>query len=236
MRLRTFLTAAVLAALSLSQAMGQTDSARGDKAVSDLMVAMQFQHIKLWFAGRLSNWPLATYELNQIEAGLQGAAKPGDQRLERSTAQLQAVRSAIAARDITAFTKAYSELTNGCNACHRAEGKSFITIQVPTNSPFNDQLFVDQVAEGRALAHAICSNCHVVSDQQKEKPELRFPTPSFPELASRPSFSADDIRQVLMSGHRYLGPNQTMPNPRLAMHQIEEIIAYLETLRAERAR
>jgi hypothetical protein len=236
MRLRTLLAAAVLAALSLSQAMGQADSARGDKSVSERMVAMQLQHIKLWFAGRLGNWPLATYELDQIETGLQGAAKPGDQRIEQATAQLQAVRGAITARDVTTFTKAYAGLTNGCNACHRMEGKSFITIMVPTNSPFTDQLFVDQVAEGRGLAHAICGNCHVVSDQQKEKPELRNPAPSFLDLAGRPAFSADAIRELLMSGHRYLGSNQAMPNPRLAAHQIEEIVAYLETLRAERPR
>lgn len=236
MRRLIFLTAAVLAVLSMPQAMGQTDSVRGDKAVSELMVALQTQHIKLWFAGRLSNWPLATYELNQIESGLQRAAKPGDQHAAQTAAQVQAVRSAVDSRDITAFTKAFGELTNGCNTCHRAEGKSFITIMVPTNSPFTDQLFVDQVAEGRALARSICSNCHVVSDQQTQKPELRFPTPSFPELARSPSFSADSIRELLMSGHRHLGPNQTMPNPRLAAHQIEEIVAYFETLRAEGSR
>ena len=236
MRLRTLLVAAVLAALSLTQAMGQADSLRSDKVVSELMVGLQFQHIKLWFAGRLSNWPLAAYELNQIEAGLQGAAKPGEQRLEQAAAQIQAVRGAIAARDITAFTKAFAEMTNGCNSCHRAEGKSFITILVPTNSPFTDQLFVDQVAEGRALANSICINCHVVSDAANEKPAMRIPAPSFLDIATRPGFSPDSIRDILTSGHRYLGPNQGMPNPRLASYQIEEIIAVFETLRAERPR
>lgn len=236
MKLRILLAAAVLASLPLAQATGQADSARGDKAMSESMVAMQFQHIKLWFAGRLSNWPLAAYELKQIEAGLQQVAKPGDQRSDQAVAQLQALHGAIAAKDTTAFIKAFSELTNGCNACHRAEGKSFITIQVPASSPFTDQLFVDQVTEGRGLAHAICGNCHVVSDKSNEKPDARFPTPSFPDLASRASFSADAIRELLMSGHRNLGPNQAMPNPRLALYQIEEIVAYFETLRAERAR
>ncbi len=232
MRLRTFFAAAILAALPLSQVVGQADSARGDKALSDLMVAMQFQHIKLWFAGRLSNWPLAAYELNQLESGLKQAAKPGDQRLD----EVAALRKAIDAKDVAAFTKAYGDLTNGCNACHRAEGKSFVTVQVPANSPFTDQLFVDQVAEGRGIAHAICGNCHVVSDGTSDKPALRIPAPSFPELASSPGFSPDHIRELLTSGHRYLGPNQGMPNPRLASYQIEEIIAFFETLRAERSR
>ena len=237
MRLRTLLAIAMLAIMSLPQAMGQADSARADKASSDLMVALQFQHIKLWFAGRLSNWPLATYELNQIEAGLQQSAKPGDQRLDRAAGQVQALRSAIEARDITAFTKAYGELTNGCNGCHRAEGKGFIAVQVPTtNLPFTNQLFVDQIAEGRALAHAICGNCHVVSDSANERPDSRIPAPGFPELASRPGFSADVIREMLTSGHRHLGPNQAMPNPRLASYQIEEVVAFFETLQAQSAR
>jgi mono/diheme cytochrome c family protein len=236
MRLRTFLAVAILAVLPLSQAMAQADSTRADKAPSDLMVAMQFQHIKLWFAGRLSNWPLASYELSQLEAGLQRAANPGDQRIDQAASQVRALRSAIDAKDVAAFTKAYGELTNGCNACHRAEGKGFVTVQVPANSPFTDQLFVDQVAEGRALAHAICGNCHVVSDGASDKPDLRIPAPSFPALVSGPGFSADHIRELLTSGHRYLGPNQGMPNPRLASYQIEEIIAFFETLRAERAR
>jgi hypothetical protein len=240
MRLRTFLAMAMLAVIPFAQAVGQADSARADRALSELMVAMQFQHIKLWFAGRLSNWPLATYELNQIESGLQRAAKPGEPRFDQATAQMQGqvqgVRAAIEQKDAAAFTKAYGELTNGCNACHRAEGKSFITVQVPANSPFTDQLFVDQVAEGRGLAHAICGNCHVVAEGANERPAMRIPAPSFVEIATRPGFSPDSIRDLLTSGHRYLGPSQGMPNPRLASYQVEEIIAVFETLRAERVR
>jgi hypothetical protein len=65
---------------------------------------------------------------------------------------------------------------------------------------------------------------------------MRIPAPSFAEIATRPGFSPDSIRELLTSGHRYLGPNQAMPNPRLASYQVEEIIAVFETLRAERSR
>ncbi|MGV7216727.1 c-type cytochrome [Bradyrhizobium sp. UFLA05-112] len=235
MRFSTLLAALALLTASLSQALAQADGMRGDKAASELMAALQFQHIKLWSAGRLGNWPLATYELNQIEAGLGRVAQPMG-RADRAAAAVKALRSAIDAKDAAAFTKAYGDLTNGCNACHRAEGYGFITLQVPANSPFTDQLFVDQLAEARGLARSICGNCHVVSDRPNEQPESRVPAPSFPDLASRPSFSSDDIRQLLTSGHRYLGPNQSMPNPRLASHQVEAIVALFETLRAERSR
>ncbi|MCP3466619.1 MULTISPECIES: cytochrome c [unclassified Bradyrhizobium] len=235
MRLSPLLAALALATAALSQALAQADNMRGDKAASELMAALQFQHIKLWSAGRLGNWPLATYELNQIEAGLGRVAQPTG-RADQAVAAVQALRSAVGAKDAAAFTKAYGDLTNGCNACHRAEGYGFITLQVPANSPFTDQLFVDQLAEARWLARSICGNCHVVSDRPNEQPESRIPAPSFPDIASRPSFSSDDLRQLLTSGHRYLGPNQSMPNPRLASHQVEALVALFETLRAERSR
>lgn len=232
MRLRTLLIVSVLAIASMSRAAGQAEPRNGT-ATSELMVAMQFQHIKLWSAGRLGNWPLAAYELDQIEAGLRRTKPPAD---GADQGAVQALRSAIDARDITRFTKAYGDLTNACNACHRTEGRGFITLQVPTASPFTDQLFVDQLAEARGLAGSICGNCHRVSDRPNDQPDSRFPAPSFPDLAKSPSFSADALRQLLTSGHRFLGPNRNMPNPRLASHQVEEIVALFETLRAEPAR
>jgi mono/diheme cytochrome c family protein len=109
-------------------------------------------------------------------------------------------------------------------------GYAAITIQVPVSPPVLNQLFVDQVTEGRALAHASCGACHLVSDAAKESTALRPSTPSFPEITNRPSFSADEIRQFLKSSHRRLGADQAMPNPRLAEYQIEAIVAYFETL------
>lgn len=233
MRLRTSLIAIILGLLACPLSVAQADSPRA--GLSDLMVAMQFQHIKLWFAGKLTNWNLAAYELDQIEAGLKPAtaASSDSATSDLAARQVHAVRAAINAKDSTGFAKAYSELTNGCNACHRAQGHGFVTIQVPATSPFTDQLFVDQALEGRGLAHMICAACHVISDSPNEvAPVSRFPAPNFPELARRPSFSADSLRQLLASNHRRIGPDQTMPNPRLAEYQIEEIVAYFDTLRS----
>lgn len=233
MRLPTSLIAIILGSIALCFTPVKADSPRADS--SDFMVALQFQHIKLWFAGKLTNWNLAGYELAQIEAGLQRAAGASSDKgaSEQAARQVQAVRAAIDAKDGAAFAKAFGELTNGCNACHRAERHGFVTIQVPATSPFTNQLFVDQALEGRGLAHMICAACHVISDSPKEMaPVSRIPAPSFPELARRPSFSAEALRQLLASNHRRIGPDQTMPNPRLAEYQIEEIVAYFETLRA----
>lgn len=104
MRLSPLLAALALATAALSQALAQADNMRGDKAASELMAALQFQHIKLWSAGRLGNWPLATYELNQIEAGLGRVAQPTG-RADQAVAAVQALRSAVGAKDAAAFTR-----------------------------------------------------------------------------------------------------------------------------------
>ena len=202
--------------------------------LAEVMAAAQMQHIKLWFAGKHGNWRLAGYELDQLEASLKRAESlySAGRASEFAPKQLQSVRDAIGRGDGSDFAKAYTELTNACNTCHRALGRSFITIQVPPNSPFSDQLFADQLTEGRALAQRICGACHVVAEASNEAPRpLRFPAPGFAELARRPALTEERLRDLLNSNHRYLGPNQAMPNPRLAQYQIDEIVALFETLR-----
>ena len=240
MKFRMLMTAAIVATLPLFNAGAQVNLPAGSSStqLSDLMTALQFQHIKLWFAGKFSNWNLANYELRQIQTNLQKAMPSPSESLRSSqtTEQLQALDRAIQQKDGAAFAKAYSDLTNGCNACHRASGFGSITILVPANSPFSDQLFADQITEGRALAHGTCGLCHVISDASRETPAFRFPAPSFSEIASRPSFSANDLRELLTSNHRRVGPNQAMLKPKLVEYQIDAIVAFFETLQADRAR
>jgi cytochrome c553 len=235
--MRGLCTALLCSALLLSRssaeyADGSRDRPAGEPAIT--MVSVQFAHIKLWFAGKFGNWTLATYELDQIQSGLTRAAGlySGNASAASADGPVQSVRSAIDARDATSFASAYMDLTNDCNGCHRAMNKSFVTIQVPVNSPFSDQLFVDQLTEGRALAHGVCAECHIVAPDSKEMPTYRIPTPSFADIARRSSFSEQALRQFLSSGHRSLGPDKSMPNPRLNEYQIEEIVAFFAALRA----
>ena len=237
MKSRTFCFVILFGALLLSNVAAEEPANESRKRPlaepASSMVATQLAHIKLWFAGKLGNWKLAVYELDQIQSQLDGsvALYSDNSVMVSADGRLQSVRSAIGARDATSFAKAYTDLTNACNSCHRAMNRSFIVVQVPVNSPFSDQLFVDQVAEGRALAHAVCAECHIVSSDAKELPAYRIQTPSFPEIVRRSSFSDEGLRQFLSSGHRHLGPDQSMPNPRLNDYQIEEIVVYFEALK-----
>jgi len=229
MRLRFATIAAIL--LLWSGPAGAQDATTQGEAVSDIMLGVQLRHIKLWFAGKLRNWPLAAYELDIIKSKFKKARALSDVQPDQALALIEPLQKTIDAGDQTAFVKAFTELTDACNACHRRTGRSYITIQIPATSPFTNELFVDQVAEGRGLAHSICGNCHFVTENPKDTPASGFPAPSFASIAQRPSLTDESLRQMLSSGHRFVGPDQTMPNPRLATYQIEEIIAYFATLR-----
>jgi mono/diheme cytochrome c family protein len=90
----------------------------------------------------------------------------------------------------------------------------------------------DQIAAGRNFAHRVCGACHVVTQQRDELPVLAPPGPSFAVLAQRPRLTEAALREFLGSNHRNLGPAAAMPNPRLADYQIDEIVAFMMSLKA----
>ena len=51
-------------------------------------------------------------------------------------------------------------------------------------------------------------------------------------LAQRPRLTEAALREFLGSNHRNLGPAAAMPNPRLADYQIDEIVAFMMSLKA----
>ena len=42
--------------------------------LGEIMTMTQMRHAKLWFAGTAGNWPLASYELDELDEGMQDAA------------------------------------------------------------------------------------------------------------------------------------------------------------------
>jgi mono/diheme cytochrome c family protein len=89
----------------------------------------------------------------------------------------------------------------------------------------------DLVAAGRKFAQRVCGACHVVTEQREELPVLAPPGPSFAVLAQRPLLTEAALREFLGSNHRGLGPREAMPNPRLADYQIDEIVAFVMSLK-----
>jgi hypothetical protein len=120
--------------------------------LGDLMTAfVQPRHIKLGLAGQAQNWDYAAYELGELKETFEDVGKMilkhGNLQIAPAIAStvtpaMDAVDKAITAKDAAAFTKAYADLTDACNACHKSADHPMIVIQVPSaGTAFLDQNF-----------------------------------------------------------------------------------------------
>jgi len=139
--------------LATFQARGQESSTQTGAAnephqpkIGEIMALQQMRHIKLWFAGSAGNWPLADYEIGELKEGFDDVNKQlGGDTVEKAVgAQIAALEKAIEAKDRAAFSDAFSQLSAGCNSCHRTLDHAFIVIQRPIALPYTDQAFAAQ--------------------------------------------------------------------------------------------
>jgi hypothetical protein len=109
--------------------------------IGEIMALQQIRHIKLWFAGRSGNWPLADYEIDALKQGFEDVNKQigGDTVEQTVGSAVAALEKAVDAKDGSAFTDAFDRLSAGCNSCHHALDHAFIVIQRPAILPFTDQ-------------------------------------------------------------------------------------------------
>jgi hypothetical protein len=150
-RILFFSLAAVVAAFPLFfTACGERES--GLPGLSDIMIATQVRHAKLWFAGQAENWPLAAYELHELEEGFELVVEyhPTHEDSPVSLAEtlpplmkqpMAALHSAITNKDAGEFVPAFDLLTKSCNACHVATNYEFNVIIRPTGNWFVNQDF-----------------------------------------------------------------------------------------------
>ena len=118
--------------------------------LGEFMMTNQTHHDKLWFAGMNKNWELADYELGEIEETLEYIVKYQPNFDKKPIAKLVPVyttqpiedlKSAIKAKNVEQFTKAYGELTSACTACHQATGRAFIQLQQPITPAYSNQKY-----------------------------------------------------------------------------------------------
>ena len=121
--------------------------------LGEIMTLTQMRHAKLYFAGEAENWPLASYETDELEEGFHDAIAfhPTHKDAPVSVAAtlpamvdqpVAALRTAIAAHDKEQFERAFDALTDGCNACHRALQFGFNVVRRPTVNAYSNQDFV----------------------------------------------------------------------------------------------
>jgi hypothetical protein len=120
--------------------------------LGEIMAATQMRHLKLWYAGAAHNWPLAAYEVDELEEGFADAARlhphhkdsprPLTELIPEFTAgPLAGLRAAIAARSPSEFASAFDALTQGCNGCHEAARFGFNVVVRPSGNPYANQRF-----------------------------------------------------------------------------------------------
>jgi cytochrome c553 len=151
------IAAAACAAASLAALAEDQKPAPGQQVytprLNNIMMLTQLGHFKLWYAGTVQNWPLASYELEQIRASIRLAKTlfPDSDKSNMDTMKPAAedLDKAINAKDAASFTRAYSKLTAACDACHEATGFGFIKIRVPRLSPIETSPFSDESFSGK---------------------------------------------------------------------------------------
>ncbi len=120
--------------------------------LGEIMTLTQMRHAKLWLAAQAGNWPLAEYEVHEIEEGFddvvtfhpkhRGSQVPLAQAVPNMTGgPLDALRIAISNEDFAEFEEAFDSLTSACNSCHEKTSFEFNLVTRPTGNPYVNQDF-----------------------------------------------------------------------------------------------
>lgn len=85
---------------------------------------------------------------------------------------------------------------------------------------------------GAVIASQVCATCHVVAKDQRTVPALKEPTPSFFEIASKPTTTAQTLHTFIETTHwdRSTFPMQ-MPRLALSPEQVDAVVCYILSLR-----
>lgn len=116
-----------------------------EQSVAMLAVGQQFTN--LWHAARVKNWPLAEFFLEETEEGIEWAVRIQPVRGEApadevnlaaiydslSVSVFPELKASIAAQDGNRFARAYQNTLQGCYACHKAIGESFLRPKIPAD-------------------------------------------------------------------------------------------------------
>jgi len=115
--------------------------------LGEFMTVIQLHHAKLWFAGQDQNWPLANFEIHEIQESLDDIDEFCKDRPEvKSIGMLRppigSVTEAVRQKNIQRFKSSFSLLTNTCNNCHKATDHGFNVVIIPTGPPVSNQDFL----------------------------------------------------------------------------------------------
>ncbi len=103
------------------------------------MVEIGYRYQELYWAGEDGNWEFAAYQVRKIQLSLERALERRPKR--RASAQqlflpaTHSVEESASLEDRVRFRAAFAEMTEACNACHRAEGVASFHVVPPIHRP-----------------------------------------------------------------------------------------------------
>lgn len=114
--------------------------------LGEFMMGVQEHHAKLWFAGINKNWPLADFEVHEISETVDDIKQYCTDRPETKSIgiidpAISSIDAAIKQKSVEQFKKAFTDLTNSCNNCHKDNQHGFNVITIPTGLPVKNQRF-----------------------------------------------------------------------------------------------
>ena len=104
-------------------------------------IMMEFRHrfYIAYYAAKAKNWELAKYELHELIEAQEVAetTRPKYKKQLKSfeDSSIEKLQEAVKEKDWKSFEKRYAEATKACNACHAANGHSYIRYKLPKQAP-----------------------------------------------------------------------------------------------------
>lgn len=114
--------------------------------LGEFMTGIQLHHAKLWFAGQNQNWPLADFEIHEIQEALDDINefckdRPEIKSIGMLKPPIDSMTEAIGHKDLQSFKNNFLILTNTCNTCHKATDHGFNVVIIPMSPPVSNQDF-----------------------------------------------------------------------------------------------
>jgi mono/diheme cytochrome c family protein len=132
--------------------------------------------------------------------------------------------------------KARRPIRSGLGAIFATVLSSMLIICFAPSADAQQSSTPDRVAAGRGFALSACSGCHVVAADQPFAPVITGPPPppDFRSIANKPNTTAESLRKFLSTRPSVppLPPPQHMANADLTSDQLEDVVAFIMTLRA----
>jgi hypothetical protein len=118
-------------------------------SASVAMADVGFHFSNLWFAGQKRNWPLATYYFNESRNHIRWLVRinpmpkgPTGDLVDLQgifdgidTSVLKDLKATIDANDRDRFDVAYRQTLEACYSCHKAVGRPYLRLMIPTTAP-----------------------------------------------------------------------------------------------------